>query len=278
MAGTDATAASTGPASTPVKERYAAGFGRKFFFWTAFLLLLPFFASLPAMFYQRASKGLWFDAAGLVVTSVAFTALMALLLVGLLYSVRAQVVLGDKSVSLSLPLRGGPTPLLKYASHDVPYDQIAAVETRREIYGGTLAPVFMRGARLKTKDGQVISLGYVSEANPDSLFPVPVIAAEIARRAGVPVTDHGSVRRRVSAKVLGIKAEGPANEPVPDEEIAKLNGRHSSAMLALVGALVILLGAGLVRDLMTVDLDRGEQASHSVQEAARPTIKPAPKR
>ena len=266
------------PDALPVKTRYEAGFGRKFFFWAIFLLLLPFFASLPAMLFQRVTRGLWFDAAGLAVIGVAFTALMVLLVTGLLHSLRAQLLLDEKAVRLSLPARTGGLSILSYERHEVPYDQIAAVETRREIYGGTFAPVFMRGARLKTKDGRAISLGYVNEANSDSLFPVPVIAAEIARRAGVPLVDHGSVHRRVSSKILGLKSPSATSDTVSDQDIARLNKRHGSAMTVLVSALLLLLGAGIVRDLMTVNLDGGEQASRSVQEAATLTKKPITKR
>ena len=203
---------------------------------------------------------------------------MLLLLVGLLHSLRAQLLLDETAVRLSLPARTGVLSILSYVRNEIPYDQIAAVETRREIYGGTLAPVLMRGARLKTKDGRAISLGYVNEANADLAIPVPVIAAEIAKRAGVPLVDHGSVHRRVSSKMLGLKSQSAGNDIVSADDIAHLNRRHSGAMTVLVGALLLLLGAGLVRDLMTVDLDRGEQASRSVQEAATPTKKPTTKR
>ena len=278
MAELDLSTGKVQPGALPVKIGYEAGFGRKFFFWAIFLLLLPFFASLPAMLFQRVSRGLWFDAAGLAVFGVAFTALMLLLLVGLLHSLRAQLLLDETAVRLSLPARTGVLSILSYVRNEIPYDQIAAVETRREIYGGTLAPVLMRGARLKTKDGRAISLGYVNEANADLAIPVPVIAAEIAKRAGVPLVDHGSVHRRVSSKMLGLKSQSAGNDIVSADDIAHLNRRHSGAMTVLVGALLLLLGAGLVRDLMTVDLDRGEQASRSVQEAATPTKKPTTKR
>ena len=81
-------------------------------------------------------------------------------------------------------------PKLFYKTHTIPYSDIEAVETRRELYGGIIAPVMLRGARIVTKGGQKIPLGYVSEANTDPALPVPEIAAEIARRAGLEVIDR----------------------------------------------------------------------------------------
>ena len=83
---------------------YAAGGGRKTFFSFAFLILLPFFASLPAMIYMRAQNGLFFDAAGLGIMAAAFTILMFLIVVELLFSLRARVELGETSVKMTLPL------------------------------------------------------------------------------------------------------------------------------------------------------------------------------
>ena len=55
------------------------GAGRKTFLSLAFLILLPFYASLPAMLVQRLMHGLWFDTIGLMVFSAIFTVLMVLL-------------------------------------------------------------------------------------------------------------------------------------------------------------------------------------------------------
>ncbi|MCK9911945.1 hypothetical protein MXD81_22510, partial [Microbacteriaceae bacterium K1510] len=63
----------------------------------------------------------------------------------------ARIELGEKSVKMTLPSGRGPTPIVRYRSHDIPYDQIKAVETRREIYGGSVAPVLLQGARLILK-------------------------------------------------------------------------------------------------------------------------------
>src|SRR4029079_2660222 len=103
-----------------------------------------------------------------------------------------------------------------------------AVETRREIYGGSVAPVLLQGARLILKDDSAVKLGYVSEANSDPCFPYPEIAQKIAERAVVMVQHRGNVRRSVQKKYLGLKqgllSEGEGS--VEDSEIDALNKSH----------------------------------------------------
>ena len=78
------------PARTGERAVYEAGAGRKTFLSLAFLILLPFYASLPAMLITRLLHGLWFDTIGLMIFTAIFTALMALLGVQLYHSVRSR--------------------------------------------------------------------------------------------------------------------------------------------------------------------------------------------
>jgi hypothetical protein len=215
-----------------------------------FLLLLPFFASLPMMFYMRASRGLWGDVFGLSVMAIAFTILMGLLLISLLYALRARVQLGETAVRFTLPSGRGPTPMLRYKTHEIPYRDIASVEMRREIYGGAIAPMLLQGARLTRKDGTIVKLGYVSEHNPDAALPYPEIARQIAARAGVPVIDQGSVRRTVASKMLGIVSKDASVSPIDEAEITRLNTVHRRFVLALVVGVAILLVAGIASDVI----------------------------
>jgi len=254
--------------STPERTIYCASGGRRTFFAFAFLLLLPFFASLPVMLFQRLAHGLWYDTWQLFVIAAGFTVVMAFVFLELLFSLRARVVIGQTGVRIRLPARLGTLPMPYYRTHEVPYDQIAAVETRREIYGGVIAPVLMRGARLLTKSGASVSLGYVSEADMDPCFPVPEIAAQIARRAGLDVSNAGNVHRRFRNKLRGMKASPEDSAPVSDEVIAQLNGKHRRFMLGLVGTMLLLLVAGIVYDLATASVDRGERARDATQRSA----------
>lgn len=229
-------------------EDYAASTLRTTIFCLVFLLLLPFFASLPAMIGMRAAAGHLMDNLGLVVLAAIFTAVMFLVFVEMMFSIRTRVHLGRDKVRMTLPSGRGPTPMLRYRSYEFPYDQVESVETRREIYGGGLVPVLMKGARVNLKDGSIVRLGYVSEADDDAVFPYPEIAGKIAERARLPLIDRGSVRQSVRSKMLGVKASDAENTLVDDVQIAKLNASHNTFMLAVIGVVLLLMLVGIVED------------------------------
>ena len=240
------------PAPKAEQTVYESGAGRKLAFSFIFLLLLPFFISLPPMFFWRLSQGQWLDTIGLMVLAAGFTFIMVLVIVELMHSLRARVELGEKSVKMTLPSGRGPTPVVRYATHDIPYDQIQAVETRREIYGGSVAPVLLKGARLILKDGSKVPLGYVSEANTDACLPFPEIARQIAERAGLSVNDRGNVRRSVQKKFFGFKKEIVDEEegPVDEAEIEALNKSHHRWVMRLIGLLGVLVVLGIALDII----------------------------
>ncbi len=163
------------------------------------------------MLFWRISQGHWQGTPGFVVLAAAFTFIMVLLFIELMHSLMTRIEIGDTSVKMTLPSGRGPTPIVRYRTHDIPYDQIKAVETRREIYGGSIAPVLLQGARLILKDDSAVKLGYVSEANSDPCFPYPEIAQQIAERAGLKVEHRGNVRRSLQKKYLGL-SRGFLNE------------------------------------------------------------------
>ena len=244
----------TAAAAVPGRERtdYGAGGGRKTAFSFLMLLLLPFFASLPFMIYQRVNHGLWFDAWPLLLVAAIFSLIMFLVLIELMFSLRAHLSLGKSSVKFTLPSGRGPTPMLRYASFDIPYHAIKAVEVRREVFGGALAPVMLQGAILRTKDEREITLGYMSEANTDPAFPFPFIAEQIARRAGLSVVDQGTIwRRDGNGHQMGFMSGSAHTRHIADHmEIEALNKSHRRMVLLLVNVLVLLVGLGLAADFL----------------------------
>jgi hypothetical protein len=242
------------PVRAPKPERtvYAAGGGRKFAFSFVFLLLLPFFISLPPMLFWRISQGHWQGTVGLVVLAIGFTFIMFLLFIEVMHSLMTRIELGDSSVKMTLPSGRGPTPIVRYRTHDIPYDQIKAVETRREIYGGSVAPVLLQGARLVLKDDSAVKLGYVSEANSDPCFPYPEIAQKIAEHAGLTVQHRGNVRRSVQKKYFGL-SRGFLSEDegtVEESEIEALNKSHRRWVMRIISLLVGLVVLGIALDII----------------------------
>lgn len=268
-----ATADTPAPKTTAERTLYRASGARRLVFSFIFLLLLPFFVSLPAMLYMRVAHGLWLDTVGLLIIAAAFAILMLLIVMELLFSVRSRVELGEKAVKLTLPSGRGPTPMLRYARHEVPYDQIKSVETRREVYGGALTPMMLSGARIITKDDKSVRLGYVNEANVDPVFPYLDIAQQIADRAGVPVMHRGSVRRSMQRKMLGLAASEADRGGLDEETVAQLNRQHTKLMLALTGALALLIGAGILSDLTAEWSSGARTAAVSAPVAVKPPKK-----
>jgi hypothetical protein len=242
--------------AAPIKKHertvYAAGGARKFAFAFVFLILLPFFISLPPMLFWRLSQGVWTGTFGLLVLAAGFTVIMFLLFIEVMHSLMTRIELGENSVKMTLPAGRGPTPIVRYRSHDIPYDQVKAVETRREIYGGSMAPVLLQGARLVLKDDSAVKLGYVSEANSDPCFPYPEIAQKIAERSGLQVEHKGNVRRSLQKKYFGLKKEflAEAAGEVPEAEIEALNKSHRKWVMRIISLLVGLMVVGIALDIV----------------------------
>jgi hypothetical protein len=249
--------AAKAPERTVERMVYEAGAGRKTALSLAFLILLPFYASLPAMLARRLVHGLWFDTIGLIIFSALFTGLMGLLGVQLYLALRSRVELGETAVRITLPQGGrgaGATPMLHFFNKEIPYDKIAAVETREVLFGNAMAPVLLRATRLALKDGEHVRLGNVNEDNVDSALPFPEIGAKIAQRAGVDVVDAGTVRRSIEKPVLkffGRKTPTESSPPLSDVEKVEINSRHARAMKYLVAGMAALVVAGIAIDVFT---------------------------
>ncbi len=272
-AGADPTAVTAPTATRHERTHYESSGLRKSLLALAFLLLSPFAASLPIMIGQRLVKGIWLDLPGLLILALGFGLIMAMLAIELVAALRSEVDIGERTVTFTLPNRiGGVTALLSYTSREIAYAEIAAIEERCEVYGGQIAPVFMRGVRLTLKSGEKVPLGYVNDANVDPTFPFPEIARAIAARAGLTVTDQGNMHRAVRSKMLGIVG---SPDRIPASEIDALNGRHDRNMVVLAGTLVALVVAGLLIDVLTGNLDRGERARDAVTLAPGAKAKPA---
>jgi len=243
---------SPAPAPAEVKpaapQVYASGTLRKITFSFVFLLMLPFFVSLGPMLFARISQGHWLGTPGLVLMSTAFALVMGLVVIELVTSIRSRVVLGEKAVRIRLPQSRGLMGLFSYKTFDLPYEEIAAVEIRREIYGGSLAPVIMKGARVCLKDGRHIRLGYINERNVDPAFPFTEIGERIAARANVPLVDVGDVRRSAFKKTFGLVASPDEQDVLTPADIAAVNQRHGQVIFVLIGVLVLLVGLGIVSD------------------------------
>jgi len=259
------------PSAGRERTVYEAGAGRKTFLSLAFLVLLPFYASLGPMLARRLAHGLWFDTVGLMVFSLVFTALMTLLAVQIYQSIRSRVVFGERAVRITLPQGSGAIPMLRFVDREVAYDQIKAVETRCVLFGNVMAPVLLRATRLLTRDGEHIRLGTVNEDNVDPALPFPEIGSKIAERAGVDILDAGTVRRSIERRIFGLIGRKTAPEkspPLTEAELKELQGRHKRAMLYL-----IIAATGLVLGGIAIDVISAPRTSFAPASATQPVQK-----
>ena len=249
----------THPEGEPEKTFYEVGGGRKTFFALAFIILLPFFVSVPVMLYQRITKGVWLDTWGLIVIAIAFLAIMLLILFELIFSLRAKVDIGRNAVALTLPKRGSLFPTFFYESRTIPYEDIQAVQTYCDCYGGTVTPMVLRGTRLILKTKETIPLGFVNDRDDDPRFPFPRIAKQIAARAGVPVKNLGHIQHALHRRMFGITQLNP--DELPADEVETINRGHRSFLITLSLVFFVLLALGISHDFLVGTNRWGEQSA-----------------
>jgi hypothetical protein len=262
------------------RQVWSSGGMRRIVLAFAFLLLLPFYASLGPMLFQRVSRGLVGDTIALGILALAFTALMLLLLQQLIHAVRTRVVVDEKTTRLTVPMVGkrGPFFLFNYQTKDIAHTDIAAIDSRNEVYGGTLAPVLLQSTRLTTKSGDQIVLGYTNVNDQEDQIPFPTIGAEISKRAGVSIVDHGAVRRSVQKRVLGAVSTDTENTRLTDGEIAAINVSHTRNLRLLVAGLALLVASGITLDFLTASRTSYAEMGAGLSRTAAETPAPPKKK
>jgi hypothetical protein len=163
------------------------------------VLSIGFFLFL--LFVINAGAGaVWLATRNLPGTAAVFGVMFLIGLVILLYigiflfaAAHTRLELGEGVARMVLPNWRGPMPLFPYTEVEIPYDQIAAVETRGEIYRYLIMPTLMRSVSIVRKDGERFTLGYIRENTTDPAVPFNKVAQQIAGRAGVTVNKRGVV-------------------------------------------------------------------------------------
>ena len=175
-------------------------------------------------------------AAGLILLVLAIYSLL------MINVIANRVEVGPKRVKLRIARMRGPLPISGLIRAEVPYDDIASIETREEVYSSFGLTTVLRAFSLVTRDGARFPLGVMTE-NSAAQPPYDQAAQRIAARAGVAVVDKGAVR--VGGIVRGSVHDtpswsSPAMTPV---ENAKFHHRAviSIQIVGLLAAAVILL-------------------------------------
>jgi hypothetical protein len=127
---------------------------------------------------------LWGAALGLAALAIYFLLLAAAL------AMRVEVA--PDALRLRLPRWQSVLPWFPWIRAAIPYAEIAAVETRDEVYSSFGLTSVQTVYSIASKAGRRIVLGFTSPLATWN-YPFDEAAARIARKAGIAVTDRGAV-------------------------------------------------------------------------------------
>lgn len=182
--------------------RYRPSRGLQTILSVTFFLILLFMVNALAGALWLATHNLQGDSLIFMLMFVTGAVLLLYAGIFLFAASHSEVYLGPDKALMVLPNWRGPTPFFPYTECEVPYKDLAAVETRCEIYRYMVLPVIVQSASLVRKDGKRLTLGYVRENPEDPSMPFHTIAEQIAERAGVPLVHKGVVEGNNGLRAL----------------------------------------------------------------------------
>ena len=216
-----------------------------------FVLSAGFFLFL--VFVINAGAGaVWLATHNLPGTAVVFALMFIVGLIVLLYigvflfaASHTELHLGPEVVRMVLPNWRGPMPLFPYTEMEVPYDQIAAVETRGEIYRYLLLPTLMRSVSIVRKDGERFTLGYIRENTTDPAVPFNEVAQRLAEGAGVGVTRRGVVDCGNRFRVMVQDEPGWDTAECSSDDVEKARRREKWLWIGALGLVTLAVIAAI---------------------------------
>ncbi|MBX2805412.1 MAG: hypothetical protein KTR19_05535 [Hyphomicrobiales bacterium] len=211
----------------------------------AFFLLILFMVNAFAGSIWLAMRNLELDAIIFGLMFVLGGVLLFYTGIFLFAASHSRVNLDAEAANLVLPNWRGPTPLFPYSECTIPYSDVAAIETRSEIYRYFVLPVIVQSASVVRKDGRRVTLGYVQEDPLDPWIPFHTIAEQVAERASVPITHRGVVDGSSGLRAL-VQDEPPWDTPeISEEKVAAVRKRERLGWITVVFFLaLIIFGAG----------------------------------
>ncbi len=218
----------------------------------SFAFLLFFVANSIAGAVWLAVRNLWTDAGIFIILFGIGVILILLNAIFLFAASHVEVRMEPDKTVMTLPNWRGPTPLFPYTQMQIPYKDIAGVETRREIYRYFNLPVVVHHSSFIRKDGKRFTLGYMRESSEDHAVPYREIAAELARRAGVGVIDRGIIEAGSREKSL-LKDEPPWDvKPVDESQAAAVLDKEDFFMKAASVAFIVFVVGGLIYQIARI--------------------------
>jgi hypothetical protein len=211
-----------------------------------FFLTLLFMVNAIAGSIWLATRNLEVDAIIFFVMFIVGGILLIYAGIFLFAASHSEVHLGPDRATMVLPNWRGPTPLFPYMECRVPYQDLAAVETRSEVYRYFVVPVIVQSACLVRKDGERLTLGYVQENPQDPWIPFHTIAEQIAQRAGMSVVDKGMVECTPGLRALIQDEPGWDAPQIAPDRVAKLRKMERIGWTVLIATLVLVVLAAVL--------------------------------
>ena len=210
-----------------------------------FFLLILFMVNAFAGSIWLAMRNLELDAVIFGLTFVLGGVLLFYAGLFLFAASHSRVNLNADAANFVLPNWRGPTPLFPYSECTIPYSDVAAVETRSEIYRYFVLPVIVQSASVVRKDGRRLTLGYVQEQPLDPWIPFHTIAEQVAQRASVPITHRGVVDGSTGLRAL-VQDEPPWDTPeISEEKVEAIRKRERLSWITVVFFLALVLFGAL---------------------------------
>jgi hypothetical protein len=219
---------------------YKAPRGLQTILGAAFFLTLLFMVNSIAGAIWLATRNLPVDAAIFFAMFLVGSVLLFYAGIFLFAASHSEVRIGADKATFVLPNWRGPTPLFPYTECRVPFKDLAAVETRAEVYRYFVIPVVVRSASLVRKDGARITLGYVPDDPQDPWIPFHTVAEQIAAKAGVPVVDKGVVECQPGLRALIQDEPGWDAPAIGAERLEALRRSERIGWTAFFGLIALL--------------------------------------
>ena len=245
-AGGAATHSGTDAGQSKIQNVYKVGFGRWLILWIVFLLLLPFFISMPVMFGMRILHGKFVDAASLGLMAVLLGVALAFLYLQIKAARRTRIELDENEVKLTVPTWRGPTPFGPFIEEKISYSDIDCVEQRGELYRMMGVVGLRKASCVVTKDGKRIVLGYETEQEDDEPIPFSRIASEVASNAAVSLVNKGAVN--VGTQFGAAFGGTPSwdTPPITAKEAGEAQKRARQIFVGMIGGFIILVIIAIV--------------------------------
>jgi hypothetical protein len=227
-------------------ELYKASNGLRWTLGFVFFLAVLFALNAIVGSVWLVRHNLWLDALIFLLLFGAGCWLVFLGAAFLMSAYSTSVRLGPDSMEMTLPNWRGPTPYVPYTRCALPYNDIASIETRGEIYKYYVLPIAARCLTVVRKDGRRLQIGYTRENAGENAFPYTELADELSKRTGLSIIDRGTVAGGTRLRALLHDEPSYDTPAITESEAARLRNAEAKAWKGAMAAIAFVIAGGLL--------------------------------